>query len=115
MPFEIDRTLYARLYGPTTGDRVRLGDTNLLVEVERDETAYGDEALWGFGKTNRSTGACRPRPSRTCPLRSSAARRPMGTKSPRTSATQFSRPSTRRVSGQCHGWWKANSEPGRWT
>ena len=36
MPFEIDRSLYARMYGPTVGDRVRLGDTNLLVEVERD-------------------------------------------------------------------------------
>ena len=53
MPFEIDPSLYARLYGPTTGDRVRLGDTNLLVEVERDETARGDELLWGFGKTIR--------------------------------------------------------------
>ncbi|MCC6176383.1 MAG: urease subunit alpha [Chloroflexi bacterium] len=53
MPFEIERELYARMYGPTVGDRVRLGDTNLLVEVERDETAYGDETLWGFGKTIR--------------------------------------------------------------
>ena len=39
MPFEIDRSLYARMYGPTVGDRVRLGDTNLLVEVERDEAS----------------------------------------------------------------------------
>src|SRR5437868_4374396 len=53
MPFEIDRGLYARMYGPTTGDRVRLGDTNLLVEVERDEAQPGDETLWGFGKTIR--------------------------------------------------------------
>jgi urease subunit alpha len=53
MPFEIDRSLYARMYGPTTGDRVRLGDTNLLVEVERDEAQPGDETLWGFGKTIR--------------------------------------------------------------
>ena len=50
MPFEIDRNLYARLYGPTTGDRVRLGDTNLFATVERDETSYGDEVLWGFGR-----------------------------------------------------------------
>jgi urease alpha subunit len=49
MPFEIDRALYARMYGPTVGDRVRLGDTNLLVEVERDDAASGDETLWGFG------------------------------------------------------------------
>ena len=50
MPFEIGRSLYARLYGPTAGDRVRLGDTHLLVEVERDETAYG---------VLRSAGTCR--------------------------------------------------------
>ena len=58
MPFEIDRSLYARMYGPTVGDRVRLGDTNLLVEVEQDYAAYGDEALWGFGKTIRSSWTC---------------------------------------------------------
>jgi urease subunit alpha len=56
MPFEIDRRFYARMYGPTTGDRVRLGHTNLLVEVERDETAYGDALLWGFGKTTQRAG-----------------------------------------------------------
>jgi urease alpha subunit len=55
MPFEIDRSLYARMYGPTVGDRVRLGDTTLLVEDERDEAQPGDETLWGFGKTTRST------------------------------------------------------------
>ena len=53
MPFEIDRTLYARMYGPTVGDRVRLGDTNLFIEVERDYAGYGDETSWGFGKTIR--------------------------------------------------------------
>jgi urease subunit alpha len=46
------------MYGPTVGDRVRLGDTNLLVEVERDEASPGDETLWGFGKTNRSPRTC---------------------------------------------------------
>jgi urease alpha subunit len=60
MPFEIDRSLYACMYGPAVGDRLRLGDTNLLVEVERDDTAYGDETVWGFGKTNRSTRTCSP-------------------------------------------------------
>ncbi|MGI4896826.1 MAG: urease subunit alpha, partial [Janthinobacterium lividum] len=55
MPDPIDRAAYARLYGPTTGDRIRLGDTNLLAEVERDDTAYGDEPLWGFGKTIRDS------------------------------------------------------------
>ena len=54
MPFEIDRSLYARMYGPTVGDRVRLGDTNLLVEVERDEALPGDETFWNLHKTIRS-------------------------------------------------------------
>ena len=58
MPFEIDRGLYARMYGPTVGDRVRLGDTNLLVEVEQDYAAPGDETLQGFGTTILSTRTC---------------------------------------------------------
>lgn len=48
MPFEIDRALYARMYGPIVGDRVQLGDTNLLVEVERDEASPGDETPLGL-------------------------------------------------------------------
>ena len=64
MPFEIDRSLYARMYGPTVGDRVRLGDTNLLVEVERDDASPGDETLWGFGKTIRSMRTCQRSPTR---------------------------------------------------
>jgi urease subunit alpha len=58
MPFEIDRSLNARVYGPTVGDRVRLGDTNLPVEVGQDYPSPGDEALWGFGKTIRSMKIC---------------------------------------------------------
>ena len=50
---EVDRRLYAGLYGPTTGDRVRLGDTNLEVVVEADDTSYGDEILGGCAKTFR--------------------------------------------------------------
>ena len=50
---EVDRRLYATLYGPTTGDRVRLGDTDLEVVVEADDTSYGDEVLGGCGKTFR--------------------------------------------------------------
>ena len=50
---EIDREEYAALYGPTTGDRVRLGDTNLWVEVEKDYTTYGDELTFGGGKVIR--------------------------------------------------------------
>jgi len=44
---------YAELYGPTTGDRVRLGDTALFAEVEDDLTTKGDEAVFGGGKTLR--------------------------------------------------------------
>ena len=50
---KIDRRHYADLYGPTTGDRVRLGDTSLVAEVERDLTHYGDELKFGGGKVIR--------------------------------------------------------------
>ncbi|WP_129649023.1 urease subunit alpha [Peristeroidobacter agariperforans] len=49
----ISRTAYAEMYGPTTGDRVRLGDTELVVEVERDHTIYGEEVKFGGGKVIR--------------------------------------------------------------
>ncbi|MGH8551841.1 MAG: urease subunit alpha, partial [Methylococcales bacterium] len=49
----IDRRAYAEMYGPTTGDRVRLGDTELLIEVEEDRTVYGDEVKFGGGKVIR--------------------------------------------------------------
>jgi urease subunit alpha len=52
----IERERYARLYGPTTGDRIRLADTDLLVEVERDLSAGGgDEAVFGGGKVIRES------------------------------------------------------------
>ncbi len=44
---------YAAMYGPTVGDKVRLADTNLIIEVEKDYTVYGDEAKFGGGKTLR--------------------------------------------------------------
>jgi urease subunit alpha len=50
---KISRRTYADHYGPTTGDRLRLGDTNLVVRVERDFTTYGDEAKFGGGKVIR--------------------------------------------------------------
>ena len=53
MTREIDRESYAELYGPTEGDRVRLGDTELFVEVEADLRTAGDEAVFGGGKTLR--------------------------------------------------------------
>lgn len=49
----LDPAAYARVYGPTTGDRVRLGDTSLVVRVEADDQARGDEVLAGFAKTAR--------------------------------------------------------------
>src|SRR5215475_16032955 len=49
----IDRRSYADHFGPTTGDRVRLGDTNLIIEVEQDRTVYGDEVKFGGGKVIR--------------------------------------------------------------
>jgi len=51
----LTRSRAAQLYGPTTGDRVRLGDTDLWIEVERDECAGGDAALFGGGKTIRES------------------------------------------------------------
>ncbi len=50
---KIDRRTYASHYGPTTGDRVRLGDTGLIIEVESDRTFYGDEGKFGGGKVIR--------------------------------------------------------------
>lgn len=47
MSHKISRRAYADMYGITTGDRIRLGDTNLLAMIERDETVYGDECKFG--------------------------------------------------------------------
>ncbi|KND00167.1 urease, alpha subunit [Spizellomyces punctatus DAOM BR117] len=52
-PYTMDRHRYAEAYGPTVGDRVRLGDTDLLIEIERDFTVYGDECVFGGGKVIR--------------------------------------------------------------
>ncbi|MDQ2105642.1 urease subunit alpha [Azospirillum isscasi] len=53
MAHRIDRAEYAALYGPTVGDRVRLADTDLIVEVEKDHTVYGEEVKFGGGKVIR--------------------------------------------------------------
>jgi len=53
MTIRISRRRYAELFGPTTGDRVRLADTDLLAKIESDYTVYGDEAVFGGGKTMR--------------------------------------------------------------
>jgi urease len=52
-PLRIERSEYAELYGPTAGDKIVLGDTTLIAEVERDLTAYGDECKFGGGKVLR--------------------------------------------------------------
>jgi len=52
---ELDRRRYAALYGPTTGDRVRLADTDLFIEVEQDLAGGGDEAVFGGGKVIRES------------------------------------------------------------
>ncbi len=49
----MDRRAYAETYGPTVGDRVRLADTEIIIEVERDATTYGDEVKFGGGKVIR--------------------------------------------------------------
>ena len=53
MPYRISRQAYAETYGPTTGDRVRLADTDLILEDEKDYTVYGDEVKFGGGKVIR--------------------------------------------------------------
>ncbi|MCA9641353.1 MAG: urease subunit alpha [Myxococcales bacterium] len=52
-PRRMDRSAYAEMFGPTTGDRVRLGDTQLIIQVEADHTHYGDEVKFGGGKVIR--------------------------------------------------------------
>lgn len=53
MPIAMPRKTYADMYGPTTGDKVRLADTELFIEVETDLTSYGDEVKFGGGKVIR--------------------------------------------------------------
>ncbi|WP_372621149.1 urease subunit alpha [Falsiroseomonas sp.] len=53
MPARMSRRAYAGMYGPTTGDRLRLADTDLIIEVERDLTTYGEEVKFGGGKVIR--------------------------------------------------------------
>jgi hypothetical protein len=53
MPFAFPRNAYAAMFGPTTGDTVRLGDTELIIRVEKDFTTYGEEVKFGGGKVIR--------------------------------------------------------------
>ncbi|MBX7103571.1 MAG: urease subunit alpha [Gemmataceae bacterium] len=61
MSVKIARKAYAKKYGPTKGDRIRLADTELFIEIERDYTEYGEEAIFGGGKSIRDGQA-------QCPL-----------------------------------------------
>src|SRR5262249_17512628 len=53
MPHKMSRGAYAQMFGPTVGDKVRLGDTDLFIEVEKDLTTYGEEVKFGGGKVIR--------------------------------------------------------------
>ena len=53
MPMTVPRSAYAEMFGPTIGDRVRLADTDLIVEIESDRTIYGEEVKFGGGKVIR--------------------------------------------------------------
>ncbi|NOU08003.1 MAG: urease subunit alpha, partial [Hyphomicrobiaceae bacterium] len=53
MTTRLTRAAYAGMYGPTTGDKVRLADTDLIIEVEKDFTTYGEEVKFGGGKVIR--------------------------------------------------------------
>lgn len=58
MSFKISGAKYAGMFGPTTGDKVRLADTSIIIEVEKDLTVYGDESKFGGGKTLRDGMGC---------------------------------------------------------
>src|SRR6201981_1429839 len=53
MPQKMSRSAYAQMFGPTVGDKVRLADTDLVIEVEKDFTTYGEEVKFGGGKVIR--------------------------------------------------------------
>src|SRR3954447_10379752 len=53
MSFEMSRKQYAQMYGPTTGDSIRLADTDLVIKIEKDYTVYGEEVVFGGGKVIR--------------------------------------------------------------
>ena len=61
MPAKLSREDYALRYGPTTGDLVRLGDTDLWIRVERDDVAYGDELTYGWGRPSAPAWPSRDR------------------------------------------------------
>src|SRR5579859_1648612 len=65
MTIKLSRPAYAGHYGPTTGDRARLADTELIIEIEKDFTVYGEEVQFGGGKVIRDSQGQAPLPSAT--------------------------------------------------
>lgn len=65
MAMKMDRRQYAEMFGPTKGDRVRLADTEIIIEVEKDFTVYGDEVKFGGGKVIRDGMGQSPRATRS--------------------------------------------------
>src|SRR6202171_6109844 len=63
---KIGRRAYVEMFGPSTGDRVRLADTELVIEVEKDFTVYGEEVKFGGGKVIRDRMGQSPRMSHDC-------------------------------------------------
>lgn len=57
-PFEASRESYASMFGPTKGDRLRLADTELWIEIEEDMTVYGDECKFGGGEQKPASKRC---------------------------------------------------------
>ncbi|MEH7179218.1 urease subunit alpha [Neobacillus vireti] len=53
MSFEMQRKQYAQMFGPTTGDSIRLADTDIIIQIEKDYTTYGEEVVFGGGKVIR--------------------------------------------------------------
>ena len=53
MSFKMPRKQYSQMYGPTTGDSIRLADTDLIIQIEKDYTTYGEEVVFGGGKVIR--------------------------------------------------------------
>src|SRR5688500_2837994 len=66
MSFKIERRAYVDMFGPTTGDRVRLADTDLIIQVEKDHTVYGEEVKFGGGKVIRDGMGQSQRTSQHC-------------------------------------------------
>jgi urease subunit alpha len=67
MTLKISRQAYAEMFGPTVGDRLRLADTNLWIEIEKDHTVYGEEVKFGGGKVIRDGMGQSQRTSKDCP------------------------------------------------